>query len=87
MLNNWKNIKIGEDEFGRHLETKNISENLTITITMVKGERRKLLKADFMGGRFTINKSYLNTYDGNRQLQEAIDEINSEEKIKKYLGI
>ena len=84
MLKNWKNIKVGEDDYGRLLETKNISENLTITVTLTNNERKKLLKVDYMKGKFTIDRNFLNTYGGNQLLQETIDSFDSEEKLKKY---
>lgn len=34
-----------------------------------------------------IEKSFRNNYDGNQDLEKAIKEFDSEEKVKKYFGL
>lgn len=36
---------------------------------------------------FTINKTFKNNYDGREELKKAIENFNTEEKVKKYLGL
>jgi hypothetical protein len=46
-----------------------------------------MLEVDYKNKKFLIEKSERNNYDGNQSIQKAAKELDTEEKVKKHLGL
>ena len=86
MLNNWENITIATDKYGRQVEERKITDNLSISFYN-NGNYKTHVKVDYLNGKFKIEKMFNDTLEGNILKENFIDLIDSEDKVRKYLGI
>ena len=64
-----------------------INENLIITTSMSQDESIVYFNIDYMQGKFTIEKTFKNNYFGIEELEMVMSELDSEEKVRKYLRL
>jgi len=76
-----------EYELNSIIDEMIISENLKLTVSQSIKKDYLFLDIDYMKGKFTINKIFLNNYQGKEELDQTIKEFNTEQKIKDYLKI
>lgn len=69
------------------LEEFNITDNLKQKISVALDETKIFLDVVFMGGKFTIQKSFTNNYIGLEELEDAKKQFDSEEKVKEYFRL
>lgn len=69
------------------LEEDKISKNLTIKKSTSFSGDTIFLDIIYMNGKFTMQKIFTNTYDGRLELEKTRKEFNTEEKVRKYLGL
>lgn len=69
------------------LEQKQIAQNLQHKISISKDQEKVFLNVDLMHGKFTIEKQFNNNFGGMHLLENACVNLDSEEKVLKYLNI
>jgi hypothetical protein len=60
-------------------------ENFKMTVVVEK--YKIFMNIDYMNGKFTIEKTFPNDYLGKEELESIKKQLNSESKIRKYLGL
>ena len=65
-------------------KTNKITENLTQRLYSYIGMDITILEVDFMNKKFLVEKRFQNNVVGKDELEEAIKNFDSEEKIKKH---
>ena len=68
-------------------KTNKITENLTQRLYSYIGMDITILEVDFMNKKFLVEKRFQNNVVGKDELEEAIKNFDSEEKIKKHFGV
>lgn len=69
------------------LEKVQVSEDLVYKIQISPDEEIVYLNVNFMNGRFIVEKSFRNNYDGLDKLKKSISLLDTEEKVITYLKI
>jgi len=69
------------------LEQTRISEDLSYKIQISPDEEVVYLSVNFMNGRFIVEKTFRNNYNGLEKLKKSISLLNTEEKVIEYLKI
>ncbi len=59
----------------KHIHSKTIEDDSLI------------LDIKYLGGKFTIQRTFINNWLGKIDLKKAIEEFNTEEKVRTYLGL
>jgi hypothetical protein len=85
----WYNIKgaIMIDINKKLKSEKVLTKNLIQRIYDYIGLDVTILEIDYMNKKFTIERKFPNTMLGRDELKETIIAFNSEEKVKKHLGL
>lgn len=69
------------------IEEVDLTENLKHVISVAYDESKVFLEVDYMGGKFTLQRTFVNNYIGVDQMEDARREFDSEDKVKQYFGI
>jgi hypothetical protein len=72
-----------EHEIKKHI----INDDLFMTIGVSSDESRINLNVDYKQGKFTIKRSFSNSYLGLEDLETTKELFNTPEKVKKYLRL
>lgn len=67
--------------------TKKITDNLVQRQYNYIGNDITILEIDYLNKKFLVERRFPNTVDGKDQLNSAIKEFDSEDKIKKHFGL
>lgn len=69
------------------LEEDQITDNLKLTTSVTFDKAKLYLNVDYMNGKFTVQKYFLNNYKGKEELQKEKNKISNESDVRKYLGL
>ena len=69
------------------IKEQDVTDNLQIVTLISYNEENIYLKVDYLKGKFTIEKRFRNNYIGLEEYEEQVNNLNTEEKVKKYFGI
>jgi len=73
--------------FSELQQTNKITENLEHRISISFKGDVVFLEVKYMGDKFTINKTFQNNWLGKIDLEEQIELLNTEERVKAYLNL
>lgn len=76
-------VDISRVEIGR----KMIEDGVEHVILESVDKNFLILKVEFRGGKFTLERSFPNTNIGKLDMKEESKKFNNEEKIRAYFGI
>lgn len=74
-------------DYRQKIEEKEITDNLTVSVSVSYDEFNIYLNVDYLNGKFTIEKSFTNNYIGLEELEKAKQQFSSEESVKQYFRI
>ena len=69
------------------LETYQLSDNCVINTYITYDENNYVLEIDYMNGKFTAEKTFINNYYGIAEMEEVRTQYRNEDDVKKYFGI
>ena len=69
------------------IEEDKVTENLTVTVSITFDESKLYLDVNYLQGKFTVQKHFINNYIGVDRLTKAKEEFNSEKAAKAYFGL
>ena len=69
------------------IEKVKISDDLIHEVSVSQNKNTIFLTVSYKKGKFTINKTFINNFDGNASLTKIRKELSDENKVKAYLGL
>ncbi len=73
--------------FSELQQATQITDNLEHKVSLsLKGDKF-FLEVRYMDGKFVINKTFQNNYQGKLELNQQIEELDTEEKVRAYLNL
>jgi hypothetical protein len=69
------------------LKTIKLTDNLVQRLYDQIGSNTTVLEVSYLKKKFSIERRFQNTYDGKTELALAMEEFNTEEKVKAHFGI
>jgi hypothetical protein len=81
-------VKLGSsDPLTKILKNKKLDKELTLKMSQNLMSGRIFVEFASENGRMVLQKSFQNTYDGNKEAQEFSKKFKSIKDLKKYFGI
>lgn len=74
------------EETKRLVSTKKVSDNLIIKTYESLDKYNLMLEINYKI-KFVIEKTFTNTVNGREEMDKALKELNTEDKVKQYFGI
>ena len=75
------------DGFRTVIEKREISDNLTMKLSLSSNEDMVYLNIDYRKGKFTIEKVFKNNTFDLEEMDKEISGLDSEEKVRLYLNL
>lgn len=69
------------------INTKKISDDLVQRTYISLDNQNLMLEVDYKKKKFVIERSFTNNYLGKEQMAEIVKDFDTEEKVKKHLGL
>lgn len=69
------------------IEENEITENLKVTVSIAFDETKLYLDVNYLQGKFTVQRHFVNNYLGVDELTQTKEAFNSEEAVKAYFGL